>query len=104
MTAIAMEVCPMCDTCPRLAGRGRRVQVKCRCGACGPPMGSLSEAIVRWNRVVKFVHEVAREANELVRDRELDDTARTPARRPRGLRRMVRRLAWQCGLRPELGF
>ncbi|GEM_PF-3862790 len=58
MTATPIEICPLCAMCPRLAGRWR-LQVRCGCGARGPRMKSLDEAIARWNSVVGFVRELA---------------------------------------------
>lgn len=90
--AVAMEVCPMCATCPRLAGRWR-LQVRCSCGACGPKMKTENEAIGRWNCVVRCVRELSR-------------AGMTAAQRhhPRRVRRFVGRLTAQLGLSTEVGF
>jgi hypothetical protein len=91
-----MEICPMCAMCPQLSGRWR-MQVRCGCGACGPRMQSREEAIGRWNSVVGFVRQLkAREAGAA-------GALRSRIRRPLGARRLMRRLAWQCGLEPYQG-
>ncbi len=96
MIAIAMEVCPLCATCPTVAGRWR-VQVRCRCGACGPRMKTEEAAIGRWNSVVGFLREWMRSG--AVRSGQAPALA---SRRPPGFRRLARALAWQYGLKPEL--
>ncbi len=90
MSSIAMETCPMCAMCPRLAGRWR-LHVRCGCGACGPSTKSEEEAIRRWNSVVSFWRELSRTGVA---------AADAPKRkdRPAGIRRLMRRLEWQCGL------
>ncbi len=102
MIAIAMEVCPLCATCPTVAGRWR-VQVRCRCGACGPRMKSEEAAIGRWNSVVGFVREWLRSgAPRSAALPEAAEAAPATSRRPRGFRRLARALTWQYGLKPEL--
>ncbi len=93
MSPIAMEICPLCATCPRLAGRWR-LQVRCSCGACGPRMKTEREAIGRWNSVVGFVRELARSGVSAA-------DALTRKGGPAGARQLVRRLEWQCGLEPH---
>jgi hypothetical protein len=95
MSAIAMEICPLCATCPSLVGRWR-LQVRCSCGACGPRMKTVQEAIVRWNSVVGFLRKL-KSAGVAARD--------LGARRdgPVGLRRLVRGIGWQCGF-PSDGY
>ena len=93
MTSIAMEICPMCAMCPTLAGRWR-LQVRCSCGACGPRMKTEEEAIGRWNSVVNFVRELTRKG-VVVAD------ALEARSRPAGMRRLLRRFAWQCGFEPH---
>ena len=102
MTPIAMEVCPVCSTCPRLAGRWR-LRVQCRCGACGPRTKSEQEAIGRWNSVVSFVRDVSRTGALLGLSAGEGDAHRPPAG-PTGFRRLRRRISWQYGLHPELGL
>jgi hypothetical protein len=101
MTPIAMEVCPVCATCPQLAGRWR-LRVQCRCGACGPRTKSEHEAIGRWNSVASFMRELTRTGATLGRASHAESQA--AATRPIGLRRLTRRVAWQYGLQPELGL
>jgi len=96
MAAIAMEICPLCATCPRVSGRWR-LQVRCSCGACGPKMKSEDQAILRWNTVVRFMRELAQAGAAVIDAVERPD-------RPVGSRRLVRGLDWQCGLAPEQGF
>jgi hypothetical protein len=96
MSSIAMEVCPMCATCPTLSGRWR-LQVRCSCGACGPKMKTVVEAIRRWNSVVSFVRELARTGVVTL-------DARESARGPAGVRKLMRRVAWQCGFEPQQGL
>ncbi len=96
MSSVAMEICPMCAMCPTLTGRWR-LQVRCGCGACGPKMKTEDEAIGRWNSVVNFIREFTR-AGVVVAD------AVESPRRPVGVRRLVRRLAWQCGLETHREF
>jgi len=91
MTSIAMEICPMCAMCPRIAGRWL-LQVRCNCGACGPKMKTEHEAIGRWNSVVSYMRELSRAGVVAVH---------AHARPPRGIKRVVRRLIGQCGLGPE---
>jgi hypothetical protein len=95
MSSIAMEICPLCAMCPTLTGRWR-IQVRCGCGACGPKMKTRDEAIGRWNSVVSFMREFMR-TGAVIAD------ALESARRPAGVRRLMRRLAWQCGLEPHQG-
>ena len=59
-------------------------------------MKTEAEAIGRWNSVVTFIREFRR-TGLLVAD------ALESARRPAGVRRLMRRLAWQCGLEPHQG-
>jgi hypothetical protein len=92
MSSVAMEICPMCAMCPTITGRWR-LQVRCSCGACGPKMKTEDEAIGRWNSVVNFIREFTR------RGVVIADALESP-RRPLAVRRLVRRLAWQCGLEP----
>ncbi len=100
MTATPMEICPLCAMCPRLAGRWRP-QVRCSCGAQGPRRKSPEEAIGRWNSVVSFVRQlrtrgsIASPAGGIIEV----ESAETRS----GLRRLTRRLAWQCGLEPGQG-
>lgn len=92
MPASVMEICPMCAMCPRLAGRWRP-QVRCSCGACGPRTSSREEAIGRWNSVVDFVQQLkARGVADMLERRA-----------PSSVRRLARRIAWQCGLEPYQG-
>jgi hypothetical protein len=56
MTTSAINLCPMCDTTPKLAGVFR-YQVRCACGACGPRQPTQQEAVSRWNSVVYFVQQ-----------------------------------------------
>ncbi len=93
MSSIAMEICPMCAMCPRLGGRWR-LQVRCNCGACGPRMKTVEEAIRRWNSVVSFVRELRRTGVGAV-----DALSRTS--RPAGTRRLMRKLEWPCALEPH---
>jgi hypothetical protein len=97
MSSIAMEICPMCAMCPTLAGRWR-LQVRCSCGACGPKMKTQDEAIGRWNSVANFIREFMRTGVVVAAD------ALESGRRPAGVRRLMRRLAWQCGLEPHQGL
>lgn len=96
MTSIAMEICPLCAMCPTLAGRWR-LQVRCSCGACGPRMKTEEEAIGRWNSVVNFIRELTRKG-VVVAD------ALEGRNRPAGVRRLLRRFTWQCGLESHLGL
>jgi hypothetical protein len=91
-----MEICPMCAMCPRLAGRWRP-QVRCRCGACGPRTKSRDEAIGRWNSVVGFVRQWR------ARGTVAAGALESMTHRPPGARRLLRGLAWQCGLEPYQG-
>ena len=100
MTPIAMEVCPVCATCPQLAGRWR-LRVQCRCGACGPRTKSQQEAIGRWNSVASFMRELTHTGATLG---PASYESKAAAMRPVGFRRLRRRLAWQYGLQPELGL
>jgi hypothetical protein len=96
MSSIAMEVCPMCAMCPTLEGRWR-LQVRCSCGACGPRMKTEDEAIGRWNSVVSFIRDLARKGVVVADVIEAQS-------RPIGVRRLLRRLAWQCGLESHQGL
>jgi hypothetical protein len=96
MSAKPMEICPMCAMCPRLSGRWR-LQVRCRCGACGPRMKTPAEAIGRWNSVVGFVRQLS------LKGIAPAEALRRRAEKPAGMRRLVRQLAWQCGLEPHQG-
>jgi len=96
MSSIAMEICPMCAMCPTLAGRWR-LQVRCSCGACGPRMKTEDEAIGRWNSVVNFIRDLTRKGVVVADVIEAES-------KPAGVRRYLRRLAWQCGLEPHQGL
>jgi len=96
MSSIAMEICPMCAMCPTLAGRWR-LQVRCSCGACGPRMKTEDEAIGRWNSVVNFIRDLTRKGVVVADVIEAES-------KPAGVRRHLRRLAWQCGLEPHQGL
>ena len=76
MSATPMELCPLCATCPRLAGRWR-MQVRCGCGARGPRRKTPEEAIGRWNSIVGFARQF----------------------KARGFA-----APWQCGLEPGQGY
>ena len=103
MSSIAMEVCPMCATCPQLAGRWR-LRVQCRCGACGPRMKSQHEAIGRWNSVVSCMRELMRSGMNRSEPIRAERRASIRQQGAAGVRRLARRLARQCGLAPELGL
>jgi hypothetical protein len=95
MSSVAMEVCPMCSTCPRLAGRWRP-QVRCRCGARGPRSDTGPEAIRGWNSAVPILRELNLRAGA---------SQSVPREWKSGAaRRLARRLAWQCGLSVEQFF
>ncbi len=96
MSSITMEICPMCAMCPTLAGRWR-LQVRCGCGACGPRMKTQDEAIGRWNSVVSFIREFRRTGAVMA-------DASKRGRKPAGVRRLIRRVVWQCGLEPHQGL
>jgi hypothetical protein len=96
MSSIAMEICPMCAMCPTLTGRWR-LQVRCSCGACGPRMKTEEEAIGRWNSVVSFIRDLTRKGVIV------EDVIKVRSRPP-GVRQLLRRLAWQCGLESHQGL
>ena len=66
MKTTAMNVCPICDTAPKLSGLFS-YQVRCGCGACGPKQPTEQEAVSRWNSVVYFIQKF-RSNNVLGRD------------------------------------
>ena len=66
MKTTPMNVCPICDTAPKLSGLFS-YQVRCGCGACGPKQSTQQEAVSRWNSVVYFIQKF-RSNNVLGRD------------------------------------
>ena len=60
-------------------------------------MTSEDEAIGRWNSVVNFIRELTRKGVVVADVIE----AQT---RPAGVRRLLRRLAWQCGFESQQGL
>ncbi|HUN77141.1 MAG TPA: hypothetical protein VMU40_21715 [Steroidobacteraceae bacterium] len=60
-------------------------------------MKTEDEAIGRWNSVVNFIRDLTRKGVVVADVIEAES-------KPAGVRRYLRRLAWQCGLEPHQGL